>query len=93
MQSDKFIFIYREILDVSSSLRPHATSVRVRNRHITLEESGVVMNGTWTPFLDRPHRACLEPSKFDLEERKSFTWAHNILFQNRHFGPVQNGLF
>ena len=61
--------------------------------HITLEESGVVMNGTWTPFLDRPHRACLEPSKFDLEERKSFTWAHNILFQNSHFGPVQNGLF
>ena len=62
-------------------------------RDITLEESGGVQNGTWTPFLDRPHRACLEPSKFDLEERKSFTWAHNTLFQNRHFGPVQNGLF
>ena len=67
--------------------------ITLHGRDITLEESGDVQYGTWTPFLDRPHRACLEPSKCDLKERKSFTWAHNILFQNEHFGPVQNGLF
>ena len=65
--------------------------VMVNVGDITLEESWGFMNGPWTPFLDRPHRACLELSKYDLEEQKSFTWAHNILFQNGQFWPVQNG--
>ena len=66
---------------------------RQRQRTYYVRRIGGVQNGTCTPVLDRPHRACLEPSKFDLEERKSFPWAHNILFQNGHFWPVQNGLF
>ena len=74
-------------------LKASPKGLRGSQRDITLEESGDVQYGRWTPFLDRPHRACLEPSKCDLEEQKSFTWAHNVLFQNRHFGPVQYGLF